>query len=69
VPPGVLSEQVNQVLSKAQVPDPLSVRASMVESMHLQWGIRRPALTQQSQVSKLANKVISASVIVVVIHC
>ncbi len=43
----ILSNRVNQVLSKEQNPEAGRVTASMVETIRLRWEIRRPALSQQ----------------------
>lgn len=42
-----LAERVNQALSEEQVPEAGRVTDSMVETIRLRWGIRRPALTRQ----------------------
>jgi hypothetical protein len=48
----ILSNRVNQVLSKEQGPEAGRVTASMVETIRLRWEIRRPALSQQLQAAQ-----------------
>jgi len=48
----ILSERINQVLSKEQGSEAGRVTVSMVESIRLRWGIRRPALSQQLQTAQ-----------------
>ncbi len=44
-----LAERVNQRLRQAQEPEAEQVTASMVETIRLRWGIRRPVMAQQFQ--------------------
>lgn len=48
----LLAERVNQSLHEAQEPEAGQVTASMVETLRLRWGIRRPNLTQQLQAAQ-----------------
>jgi len=48
----ILSNRVNQVLSKEQGPEADRVTASMVETIRLRWEIRRPVLSQQLQAAQ-----------------
>jgi hypothetical protein len=48
----ILSNRVNQVLSKEQGPEAGRVTASMVETIRLRWEIRRPVLSQQLQAAQ-----------------
>jgi len=48
----LLAERVNQSLHEAQEPEAGQVTASMVETIRLRWGIRRPNLTQQLQAAQ-----------------
>lgn len=50
-----LAERVNQVLSEDQVSETGRVTDSMVETIRLRWGIRRPALTQQLRAAQRAE--------------
>jgi len=47
-----LAERVNNALREAQVPGAGSVTASMVETIRLRWGIKRPTITQQLQAAQ-----------------
>lgn len=48
----LLAERVNQSLHNAQEPEAGQVTASMVETIRLRWGIRRPDLTLQLQTAQ-----------------
>ena len=45
----LLAERVNQILHEIQEPEAGQVTSSMVETIRLRWGIRRPSLRQQLQ--------------------
>lgn len=48
----VLAEGVNRVLREGQAAEAGSVTASMVETIRLNWGIQRPAITQSLEVAR-----------------
>ena len=48
----LLAERVNQSLHEAQEPEAGQVTASIVETIRLRWGIRRPNLTKQLQAAQ-----------------
>jgi hypothetical protein len=48
----LLSERMNQELSKVQALEAGQVTASMVETIRLRWGIQRPMLNQQLQATQ-----------------
>ncbi len=48
----LLAERINQSLQETQEPEAGRVTASMVETIRLRWGIRRPNLTQQLQAAQ-----------------